>query len=152
MEGKAIQQKGKPRDPTEVRQGKGISLGCVWSKPDWSKGVKGKVIDCVSKINTGGKYDSKAFKKSIGLNGVGTKAVNALSDYFRVQSVRDGQTKIVEFQPIKEVSQISCLKPTSINPFWLTKKGRLINFPSAASASKASESVNDLTTDEPIDR
>ena len=57
----------------------------------------GKVIDCVSKINTGGKYDSKAFKKSVGLNGVGTKAVNALSDYFRIQSIRDGKTKIVEF-------------------------------------------------------
>jgi topoisomerase-4 subunit B len=52
------------------------------------------VIDCVSKINTGGKYDSKAFKKSVGLNGVGTKAVNALSSYFRVQSFRDGETKI----------------------------------------------------------
>ena len=66
---------------------------------DYGRGIPlGKVIDCVSKINTGGKYDSKAFKKSIGLNGVGTKAVNALSDYFRVQSVRDGQTKIVEFQ------------------------------------------------------
>ena len=55
---------------------------------DYGRGIPlGKVIDCVSKINTGGKYDSKAFKKSIGLNGVGTKAVNALSDYFRVQSL-----------------------------------------------------------------
>lgn len=58
----------------------------------------GKVIDCVSKINTGGKYDSAAFQKSVGLNGVGTKAVNALSTYFKVQSVRDGKTKIVEFE------------------------------------------------------
>ncbi len=66
---------------------------------DYGRGIPlGKVIDCVSKINTGGKYDSKAFKKSVGLNGVGTKAVNALSEYFRVQSVRDGQTKVAEFQ------------------------------------------------------
>ena len=65
---------------------------------DYGRGIPlGKVVDCVSKINTGGKYDSKAFKKSVGLNGVGTKAVNALSNYFRVQSVRDGKTKIAEF-------------------------------------------------------
>src|SRR3569623_1792046 len=57
----------------------------------------GKVIDCVSKINTGGKYDSKAFQKSVGLNGVGTKAVNALSSAFTVQSYRDNKTKIAEF-------------------------------------------------------
>jgi topoisomerase-4 subunit B len=66
---------------------------------DFGRGIPlGKVIDCVSKINTGGKYDSKAFKKSVGLNGVGTKAVNALSDYFKVQAVRDGKTKIAEFE------------------------------------------------------
>lgn len=66
---------------------------------DYGRGIPlGKVIDCVSKINTGAKYDSKAFKKSVGLNGVGTKAVNALSSYFRVQSVREGQTKIAEFE------------------------------------------------------
>jgi topoisomerase-4 subunit B len=65
---------------------------------DYGRGIPlGKVIDCVSKINTGAKYDSEAFKKSVGLNGVGTKAVNALSQYFKVQSVRDGQTKVVEF-------------------------------------------------------
>ncbi len=65
---------------------------------DYGRGIPlGKVIDCVSKINTGGKYDSKAFKKSVGLNGVGTKAVNALSNYFRVQAVREGKTKIAEF-------------------------------------------------------
>ncbi|MFN3939750.1 MAG: toprim domain-containing protein, partial [Chitinophagales bacterium] len=58
----------------------------------------GKVIDCVSKMNTGAKYDSKAFQKSVGLNGVGTKAVNALSAYFKVQSVREGKTKIAEFE------------------------------------------------------
>ncbi len=65
---------------------------------DYGRGIPlGKVIDCVSKINTGGKYDSKAFQKSVGLNGVGTKAVNALSTSFTVQSYRDGKTKKVEF-------------------------------------------------------
>lgn len=66
---------------------------------DYGRGIPlGKVIDCVSKINTGGKYDSGAFQKSVGLNGVGTKAVNALSEYFKVQSYRDGETKVAEFQ------------------------------------------------------
>ncbi|WP_124641890.1 MULTISPECIES: DNA topoisomerase IV subunit B [Amniculibacterium] len=65
---------------------------------DFGRGIPlGKMIDAVSKMNTGGKYDSKAFKKSVGLNGVGTKAVNALSDYFRVKSVRDGRMKMAEF-------------------------------------------------------
>ncbi len=65
---------------------------------DYGRGIPlGKVIDVVSKMNTGGKYDSKAFKKSVGLNGVGTKAVNALSNYFRVESVRDNQQKVAEF-------------------------------------------------------
>ncbi len=66
---------------------------------DYGRGIPlGKVIDCVSKINTGGKYDSGAFQKSVGLNGVGTKAVNALSDYFKVQSYREGETKMAEFE------------------------------------------------------
>ncbi len=66
---------------------------------DYGRGIPlGKVVDCVSKINTGGKYDSGAFQKSVGLNGVGTKAVNALSTYFKVQSYRDGMTKIAEFE------------------------------------------------------
>jgi len=66
---------------------------------DYGRGIPlGKVVDCVSKINTGGKYDSKAFKKSVGLNGVGTKAVNALSHYFRVRSIRDGKVKEAEFK------------------------------------------------------
>lgn len=65
---------------------------------DYGRGIPlGKVIDCVSKINTGAKYDTKAFKKSVGLNGVGTKAVNALSSYFRVESVREGKIKVAEF-------------------------------------------------------
>src|SRR6186997_293458 len=81
---------------------------------DYGRGIPlGKVIDCVSKINTGGKYDSKAFQKSVGLNGVGTKAANALSSYFKVQSVREGQMKTAEFEqgiltidsPLSETSQ-----------------------------------------------
>lgn len=66
---------------------------------DYGRGIPlGKVIDCVSKINTGGKYDSGAFQKSVGLNGVGTKAVNALSDFFKVQSFREGECKVAEFE------------------------------------------------------
>lgn len=65
---------------------------------DYGRGIPlGKVFDCVAKINTGGKYDSEAFQKSVGLNGIGTKAVNALSGYFMVQSIRDGNAKSVEF-------------------------------------------------------
>jgi topoisomerase-4 subunit B len=75
-----------------------IEQGRVYIR-DYGRGIPlGKVIDCVSKINTGGKYDSKAFKKSVGLNGVGTKAVNALSSYFKVQSFRDGECKAAEFK------------------------------------------------------
>lgn len=66
---------------------------------DYGRGIPlGKVVDVVSKMNTGGKYDSKAFKKSVGLNGVGTKAVNALSTYFRVESNRDGKSASAEFE------------------------------------------------------
>lgn len=81
---------------------------------DYGRGVPlGKVVDVVSKINTGGKYDSKAFKKSVGLNGVGTKAVNALSTYFRIESCRDEKMKAAEFSkgeltldsPIEESSR-----------------------------------------------
>ena len=65
---------------------------------DFGRGIPlGKVIDCVSKINTGAKYDSKVFKKSVGLNGVGTKAANALSSYFEIKSVREGRYKLVKF-------------------------------------------------------
>lgn len=70
----------------------------VASVRDFGRGIPlGKVIDCVSKINTGGKYDSKAFKKSVGLNGVGTKAVNALSENFIVESIREGEKKKAVF-------------------------------------------------------
>ena len=66
---------------------------------DYGRGIPlGKVVDVVSKINTGAKYDSKAFQKSVGLNGVGTKAVNALSDYFKVTAYREGKEKTAEFQ------------------------------------------------------
>ena len=76
---------------------------------DYGRGIPlGKVVDVVSKMNTGGKYDSRAFKKSIGLNGVGTKAVNALSAYFKVESVRDNQSKSASFERgiLKEESPI----------------------------------------------
>ena len=81
---------------------------------DYGRGIPlGKVFDCVAKINTGGKYDTEAFQKSVGLNGIGTKAVNALSKYFKVESCRDGKTKIIEFElgelkkdyPIKKTDQ-----------------------------------------------
>ena len=65
---------------------------------DYGRGIPlGKVVDVVSKINTGAKYDSKVFKKSVGLNGVGSKAVNALSSYFKIKSIREGKSKLVEF-------------------------------------------------------
>ena len=66
---------------------------------DYGRGIPlGKVVDVVSKINTGAKYDSKAFQKSVGLNGVGTKAVNALSNYFKVTAFREGRMKTAEFE------------------------------------------------------
>lgn len=76
---------------------------------DYGRGIPlGKVVECVSKINTGGKYDSKAFKKSVGLNGVGTKAVNALSDFFLVRAIREGKAKeaIFHLGEIKSESKI----------------------------------------------
>ena len=73
---------------------------------DFGRGIPlGKVVDVVSKMNTGGKYDSKAFKKSVGLNGVGTKAVNALSSFFRVESTRDGKSASAEFEQGNLINQ-----------------------------------------------
>ncbi|WP_271405151.1 DNA topoisomerase IV subunit B [Tenacibaculum soleae] len=73
---------------------------------DYGRGIPlGKVVDVVSKMNTGGKYDSRAFKKSVGLNGVGTKAVNALSTFFRVESTRDGKSASAEFEKGELVNQ-----------------------------------------------
>jgi len=78
---------------------------------DYGRGIPlGKVVDVVSKINTGAKYDSKAFQKSVGLNGVGTKAVNALSNYFKVDSFREGKMKTAEFEKgnlIKEHKEVA---------------------------------------------
>ena len=84
---------------------------------DYGRGIPlGKVVDCVSKINTGGKYDSKAFKKSVGLNGVGTKAVNALSNYFKAQSFRDKKTKSAIFEKgtLKTDEKIKGLSPKGV--------------------------------------
>ncbi|NKI25039.1 type IIA DNA topoisomerase subunit B [Arenibacter sp. 6A1] len=73
---------------------------------DYGRGIPlGKVVDVVSKMNTGGKYDSRAFKKSVGLNGVGTKAVNALSSTFKVQSSREGMLKTAEFEQGNLISE-----------------------------------------------
>ncbi|MCB9317090.1 MAG: type IIA DNA topoisomerase subunit B [Lewinellaceae bacterium] len=89
---------------------------------DYGRGIPlGKVVDVVSKINTGAKYDSKAFKKSVGLNGVGTKAVNALSEYFKVTAVRDGKAKWAEFQ-------FGNLKKESKNESTKEDNGTLIQF------------------------
>ncbi|AOW19685.1 DNA topoisomerase IV subunit B [Urechidicola croceus] len=89
---------------------------------DYGRGIPlGKVVDVVSKMNTGGKYDSKAFKKSVGLNGVGTKAVNALSTNFRVQSVRDGQTVVAEFEKGNLVNKFDA-EPSSL------RKGTKVTF------------------------
>ncbi|MGB7395175.1 MAG: DNA topoisomerase IV subunit B [Pricia sp.] len=80
---------------------------------DYGRGIPlGKVVDVVSKMNTGGKYDTRAFKKSVGLNGVGTKAVNALSSYFRVESTRDGKSKSAEFE-VGELKEEELLEETS---------------------------------------
>ena len=103
---------------------------------DYGRGIPlGKVVDCVSRINTGAKYDSKAFKKSVGLNGVGTKAVNALSSYFKIQSVRDQQSKLAEFEngtltidsPIETSSLRKGTKVTFIPDHTIFGKFRFLN-------------------------
>lgn len=88
---------------------------------DYGRGIPlGKVVDCVSKINTGGKYDSGAFQKSVGLNGVGTKAVNALSSYFKVQSYREGETKIAEFKRGEVENDAKIIKSSGRNGTQIT--------------------------------
>ena len=83
---------------------------------DYGRGIPlGKLVDVVSKINTGAKYDSKAFQKSVGLNGVGTKAVNALSNYFKVTAFRDGKSKTAEFNQGKLVKESKEEKTTESN-------------------------------------
>ncbi|MFZ4632660.1 MAG: DNA topoisomerase IV subunit B [Saprospiraceae bacterium] len=89
---------------------------------DFGRGIPlGKVVDVVSKINTGAKYDSRAFKKTVGLNGVGTKAVNALSEYFKVEAYREGQAKWAEFQFGNLIKESKLEKSTEEN-------GTLIQF------------------------
>ena len=89
---------------------------------DYGRGIPlGKVVDVVSKMNTGGKYDSKAFKKSVGLNGVGTKAVNALSSFFRVESTRDSKSASAEFEQGNLINQ-ELLEDTS------RRKGTKVSF------------------------
>jgi topoisomerase-4 subunit B len=89
-------------DEYTMGHGKSVEIkieGKTVTVRDYGRGIPlGKVVDVVSKINTGAKYDSKAFQKSVGLNGVGTKAVNALSAYFKVTAIRDGKEKTAEFQ------------------------------------------------------
>ncbi len=106
--GKSIEVKVQNGTVTVRDHGRGIPLG--------------KMIDAVSVMNTGGKYDSKAFKKSVGLNGVGTKAVNALSTRFVVQSYRDGQTRKAEFEKGKLVAD------TDIMPDSSNDKGTYVYF------------------------
>ena len=122
----------------EYRMGEGkvieltVSDGKV-SVRDYGRGIPlGKLVEAVSILNTGGKYDNKAFKKSVGLNGVGTKAVNALSSRFAVQSFRDGETRRAEFEQGKLVSDTQVL---SIRQWMDTngekyepKRGTLIEF------------------------
>jgi len=89
---------------------------------DFGRGMPlGKVIECVSKINTGAKYDSKVFKKAVGLNGVGSKAVNALSGYFKAQSIREGKTKVVEFERGKLLTDANIIKSDE-------KQGTVVSF------------------------
>ncbi len=89
---------------------------------DYGRGIPlGKVVACVSQMNTGGKYDSAAFKKSVGLNGVGTKAVNALSAFFLVESFRDGKTKKAEFS-VGEIQEDAAISESG------SRKGTKISF------------------------
>src|SRR5688572_840967 len=89
-------------DEHTMGHGKSVDIsieGKTVTVRDYGRGIPlGKVVDVVSKINTGAKYDSKAFQKSVGLNGVGTKAVNALSNFFKVTAFREGREKTAEFQ------------------------------------------------------
>ena len=91
---------------------------------DYGRGIPlGKLVEAVSKLNTGAKYDSKVFQKSVGLNGVGTKAVNALSSYFKVQSIREGKTRIAEFSDGKLTNDSGIVADTSG-----TDNGTLVEF------------------------
>ncbi len=105
-------------DEHTMGHGKNIELNIedkTVSIRDYGRGIPlGKVVDVVSKINTGAKYDSKAFQKSVGLNGVGTKAVNALSHYFKVTAFREGKQKTAEFEKgvlLKEHKEVATSEP-----------------------------------------
>jgi len=112
-------------DEYAMGNGKNIDISIkdkVVKVRDYGRGIPlGKVVDCVSKMNTGGKYDSKAFQKSVGLNGVGTKAVNALSSYFKVESIRDNEIKKAEFER-GELLTDAAIEKTSL------RKGTKITF------------------------
>ena len=112
-------------DEHTMGYGKQIELNIVdktVSIRDFGRGIPlGKVVDVVSKINTGAKYDSKVFQKSVGLNGVGTKAVNALSDYFKVTAYREGKEKTAEFEKGVLVREYKETKTTEAN-------GTLVSF------------------------
>lgn len=99
---------------------------------DYGRGIPlGKLVDVVSKINTGAKYDSKAFQKSVGLNGVGTKAVNALSQYFKVTAYRDGKEKTAEFEKgelIKEHKEIKSNEPNGTEVVFIPDETVFRNF------------------------
>jgi topoisomerase-4 subunit B len=99
---------------------------------DYGRGIPlGKVVDVVSKINTGAKYDSKAFQKSVGLNGVGTKAVNALSHYFKVSSYREGKEKAAEFEKgnlVKEYKEIPTKEENGTFVTFIPDEGIFKNF------------------------
>ena len=106
-------------DEFRMKAGKRIEIKLDDTKMvirDYGRGIPlGKVVDVVSKMNTGGKYDSKAFKKSVGLNGVGTKAVNALSIFFKVRSFRDGQSKVAEFSKGNLIEEFPVSESTERN-------------------------------------
>ena len=109
---------------------------------DFGRGIPlGKVVECVSKINTGGKYDSKAFKKSVGLNGVGTKAVNALSDYFQVKAVREGKSKEAVFQQGEIKNETKIVKSTE-------ETGTLLSFVPDKSIFKNFEFQNEFVEEQ----
>ena len=113
----------------EYRMGAGKNIDIILTEKtaevrDYGRGIPlGKMVEAVSIMNTGGKYDSKAFKKSVGLNGVGTKAVNALSESFVVQSFRDGKTRRAEFQQGKITSDTDIIDAGNTE-----KSGTLISF------------------------
>ena len=106
-------------DEYQMGYGKKVDVSITKEKVtvrDYGRGIPlGKLIDCVSQINTGAKYDSKAFKKSVGLNGVGTKAVNALSAYFKAYAVREGQKKTAEFAAGKLTKELKLEKTDEPN-------------------------------------